>query len=119
MSQADPCKGKWYVNGEEVDIWVDASSLATGVLLESHGTMIEDACWMQPASDTRHINLAELDAIIKGVNLATHWETKFLHLMTDSLCVHRWLTNTLTGKSRVNTKAASEMLIRRRLQTFS
>ena len=53
------------------------------------------------------------------MNLAIHWEARSLHLKTDSLCVYKWLTNTLTGKARVSTKAACEMLVRRRLQTFS
>ena len=40
-------------------------------------------------------------------------------MKTDSLCVYQWLMNMLIGKARVSTKVASEMLIRRRLQTFS
>ena len=57
-------------------------------------------------------NLAELDAIIKGINLAILWKTTTLHLFTDSAFVHKWILDTLTGKARVRTKAASEMLIR-------
>ena len=41
-----------------------------------------------------------------------------IHLRTDSACVHRWISDTLSGKARVRTKAASEMLIRRRLSTL-
>lgn len=37
--------------------------------------------------------------------------------MTDSQTVFHWLTDTLSGKARVKTKAATEMLIRRRLET--
>ena len=33
------------------------------------------------------------------------------HLNTDSLCVYHWVTDALTGKSWLNTKSASEMLI--------
>ena len=40
-----------------------------------------------------------------------------LHLFTDSSCVHKWISDTLTGKARVRTKAASKMLIRRWLDT--
>ena len=41
-----------------------------------------------------------------------------LYLVTDSACVHRWISDTLTGKARVNTRAAGEMLLRRRLGTL-
>ena len=38
-----------------------------------------------------------------------------MHLHTDSLCVYHRLSETLTGKARLKTKAASEMLAQRRL----
>ena len=38
-----------------------------------------------------------------------------LHLFTDSACVHKWISDTLTSKARVRTKPASEMLIQWRL----
>ena len=34
VCQADPVRGTWCVDGPELDVWVDASSLATGVSLE-------------------------------------------------------------------------------------
>ena len=71
-----------------MDVWVDMSSLASGVLFELHGTIIEDICWSHPESDTQYINLAELDGIIKGVNLVVHSNVKFLHLKTDLMCVN-------------------------------
>jgi len=43
---------------------------------------------------------------------------KKLHLCTDSLTVYHWVSDTLTGRARVKTKASSEMLIRRRLGTL-
>ena len=116
--QADPCRGEWCVNSKELDVWADVSSFAPGVLIELCGTVIEDACWLRPESDTQHINIAELHAIIKRVNLAVHWNAKLLHLKTDSLCVNRWLTNMLTHKAKLDTKVASEMLIWRRLNIF-
>ena len=97
---------------------MDASSIATGVALGVIGSIFEDACWLRPINDPRHINLAELDAVIKGVNLALQWQARVLHIVTDSACVHWWVSDTLTGKARVNTKAADEMLARRRLGTL-
>ena len=66
----------------------------------------------------QHINLSELDAIIKRINLAILWKTTTLHLFTDSVCVHEWISDILTSKARVRTKAASKMLIRRLLDTI-
>ena len=99
----------------ELNACVDTSSLATGVVLEQFSTVLEDACWLRPKNDAQHINLAELDATLKGLNLALQWQAKVVYLHTDSLCVYHWLSDTLTGKARVRTKATSEMLIRRRL----
>lgn len=33
------------IDGQDVIVWVDASSLATGVIIESGGAMTEDASW--------------------------------------------------------------------------
>ena len=81
-------------------------------------TVTEDACWLRPTNDAQHINLAELYAALKGANLARQWEAAVLHLVTDLACVHRWISNSLTGKARMNTRAAGEMLVRRRLGTL-
>ena len=117
-SQTDPARGDWCADGQEVTVWVDASSLATGVAIEYDGTIIEDASWLRPVHTDKHINLAELDAVLRGINLALHWKASVIHLRTDSACVYRWISDTLSGKARVRTKAASEMLIRRRLSTL-
>ena len=65
-SQTDPAHGDWCVNGQEVTVWVDASSLATSVAIEYDGAIIEDASWLRPVHADKHINLAELDAVLRG-----------------------------------------------------
>ena len=117
-AQIDPTHGDWCVNGRDVTVWVDASSLATGVAIEYGGAIVEDASWLRPVHSDQHINLAELDAVLRGVNLALQWKARVIHLRTDSACVQRWILDTLSGKTRIRTKAASEMLIRRRLSTL-
>ena len=112
----DPAHGDWCVDGRELNAWVDDSSLAIGVALERHETMLEDACWLRPENDTKYINLAELDAVLKVINLALQWRCKVLHVKTDSVCAHHWVSDTLSGRTRVRTKA--EMFIRRRLKTL-
>ena len=117
-SQTDPVHGDWCMNGQEVTVWMNASSLATGVLVEYNGAIIEDTSWLRPVHADKHINLAELDAVLRGVNLALHWRASAIHLWMDSALMHRWISDTLSGKARVRTKAVSEMLIRRQLSTL-
>ena len=108
VKQNDFARGDYCMLGNEMNVWVDVSFLANGVLLEKNVTAIEAA-----SERCCHINLAELDAVLKSINLALQWEFKKLHVPTDSLCV----LDTLTGKSSVRTEAATEIIIRR-LSTF-
>ncbi|KAF0295372.1 hypothetical protein FJT64_000618 [Amphibalanus amphitrite] len=96
-------------------VWTDASSLATGVVLESaDGDVIEDACWLRH-NEATHINMAELDAANRGVNLAVAWGARTIDLRTDSATVHRWLDDAISGRARLRTKAHGELMIRRRV----
>ena len=88
------------MDGKEITVWVDASSVATGVALETNGTAIEGACCLRLTNNAQHINLAELDAPLKGANVALQLEVTVLHLVTDSACMHQWISDTLTGKAR-------------------
>ena len=65
-----------------------------------------------PRAMPQHINLAELDAALKGINLALQWKCKVMHLKTDSVSVYHWLVDMPTGKTRVHMKATREMLHR-------
>lgn len=38
--QEDPAHGDWCVNESEINVWVSATSLATGVVLENDGTNV-------------------------------------------------------------------------------
>ena len=118
VTHDDPVRGNWCVDGNEFTVWVDASLLTLGVALVVDEFIIEDACWLRPENDSRHINLAELDATLKGVNLVLQWQTRVPHIITDSVCVHQWITDALSRKAQLTTKASSEMLIRRRLATL-
>lgn len=46
VKQADPCKGKWCLNGKEFSMWVDESSLVTTVTMGSGGSIVEFAFWL-------------------------------------------------------------------------
>ena len=62
-----------------------------------------------------HINLAELDAVIKGINLAVSWNFRRFVLAVDSATVVGWLRSVVDRTHNVRTRALSELLIRRRL----
>ena len=115
VTHDDPVRGNWFVDGNKFMVWVDASSLTLGVARAVDEFIVKDTCWLRPENDSRHINLAELDATLKGVNLALQWQARVLHTVTDSACMHQWVTDALSGKARLTTRASSEMLIRRRL----
>ena len=70
VKKNNPARGDWCIQGKEINVWISASSLAIGVLLEKNRAVIEGACWLRPMTGAAHINLAELDAILKGINLA-------------------------------------------------
>ena len=46
VMQDDPVQGDWCINGNELTVWVDASSLAISVALEDNWSIIKDACWL-------------------------------------------------------------------------
>ena len=70
VHKEDPARGRWWVDGQALSIWVDVSSLVTSVSLVYDQGVVEDASWLRPEKDSQHINLTELDSIIKGINLA-------------------------------------------------
>ena len=69
--KCDPAKGVWNVKpNASLTVWCDASSLAKGVVIMQGDKKIEDATWLRSKSDAMHINVAELDACIEGLNIA-------------------------------------------------
>ena len=93
----------------------DASSIETGVLLEIGRVVAENAAWLRKKDDASHINVAELDAVRKGVNLALKWELRNVHLETNSATVVLWVKSIVTNKRRMKTKGAAGMLVKLRL----
>lgn len=115
LHSEDPVKGKWTNKSEVGRVWCDASSLAIGCALEVDGAMVEDGAWLRKQEDGSHINMAELDSVMKGLNLAVKWGMKELEIMTDSATVFSWLRSALSETHMIKTKGLSEMLVRRRL----
>ena len=116
MKSGDPVRGVWHVpKSEQGVIWCDASSLAIGVMLEMNGCVVEDAAWLRKKDDYSHINVAELEVVLKGINLALKWELKTIELKTDSATVNGWMNTVITEEKRVCTKGAAEMVVKQRL----
>jgi len=115
----DPVGGVW--NVPRVDggvVWCDASAIALGAVLEIDGFVVEDGAWLRKKDDNMHINVAELDSVVKGVNLALKWNVRKLLIMTDSTTVHGWLSCLFSDSKRIRTKGVAEMLVRRRLSVI-
>ena len=118
LQAADPAQGPWRLTGDRLIVWTDASAIANGVVLEDPGRgTVEDASKLRSESKSAmHINMAELDAALTGINMAVAWGVKVIDLRTDSATVHRWIDDAVTGRARLRTKAHGELLIRRRIE---
>lgn len=57
-------------------MWCDANSIAIGMHLDVNGCVMGDAVWLRKEDDGIHINAAELEAVLRGVNLALNWILK-------------------------------------------
>lgn len=116
ISEGDPARGNWLVDKTgDVIVWTDASSLAFGVNICVNDETIEDAAWLRKENDSSHINISELDAALRGINMAINWGFSRFRLMVDSATVYGWLRSVFIGNQRVKTRAMSEHIVRRRL----
>eukprot|EP00794_Sanderia_malayensis_P011566 gene11567-12761_t len=118
INKEDPVTGVWHARkNNNGGIWYDASSLAFGVLLEINGVTVEVAAWLRKKDDFNHINVAELEAeleaVLKGINLALKWSLTEVEFKTDSATLVGWIETVINNDKREKTKGASEMVIKR------
>lgn len=112
----DPVSGVWVVPKTTIgEVWADASGLAYGACVKINGDVVEDASWLRPVEDAMHINVAELDASIKGINMALRWDLREIVLHTDSRTCAGWLRAIVDKQGKIHTRGMAEMLVRRRL----
>ena len=100
-------------------VWVvfcDASEIMTGVVLQADSHVVEDNSWLRAKTDKKHINVAEMDAAIKGLTLATEWGLSRVVIATDSKTVAGWLRQVLENISRVKISGLHKALVLCRLQ---
>ena len=83
VRKEDSVKGDWNIRRSQEGVICDASNLALGALLEM-GVIAEDAAWLWKKDDSAHINVEELDAMMKGINLALKWGLQAVENKTDS-----------------------------------
>ena len=114
---SDPVGGKWAVpKNDKARIWCDASSIAIGAVVEVGGRIIEDACWLRKEHDPLHINVAELESVIKGLSLVMEWGFKDINICTDSSSVYAWVSSILTRDKPIRVSGLSSVLIKRRAE---
>ena len=63
------------------------SDIAYGAVLEIAGIKVDDRSRLREQGGKNHINVAELDAVIKGLNMAISCEFQCISLATDSKTV--------------------------------
>ena len=112
-------KGIWKVKKTESGtVWCDASNMGLGVVVEIGGCIAEDSAWLRKKDDYHHINVAELDSVLKGLNLAIKWNLCDITLITDSATVASWLNLTISGERSIRTMGAAEIVVKRRFGIF-
>ena len=97
----DPVKGIWSASSEKLNVWCDASQIAYDIALERKNHIIEGGGWLRKPNDGTHINLAELNAVIKGVNLTMKWGAEDIAIFTDFAAVYSWLSSLLKKDKRI------------------
>jgi hypothetical protein len=112
--------GEWYYNPhDQWTIWTDASDIARGCVLQIGNVWVEDASHLRKKGDKKHINVAELQAVQDGIELATDY-IKALHLrhevvlrvMCDNATAISWLKQSRQRKWKA-IKGLSAKLVER------
>ena len=118
VKRDDPVRGRWEIpKTSSGRVWCDASSLAVGAMVEVGGVEAEDGSWLRKEGDVQHINVAELESVVRGLNLAVKWELTDVEIMSDSATVCGWLRAVVEDSHRPKTSGLSEMVMKRRLGT--
>ena len=98
------------------DIMVDVTKISTKEVVEHlKGFGLIGCDMVEKKNDYNHINVAELDAVLKSINLAIKWGLREIEIRTDSAMVLSWVTSTVEKSGRIRTKSAGEVIVKRRL----
>ena len=125
-ARGDPALGVWGLPAadDQVVVYTDASGLAEGVLVaDMQDRVLEDAVWLRkmrkmtsdkPAASL-HINVAELDAMLKGVERIIALGLKRASFRCDNKSVVNWVGCALKHE-RVDVQGMYRLLVYRRLE---
>ncbi|XP_067929784.1 uncharacterized protein [Watersipora subatra] len=91
------------------DLFFHLCNLALGVSLEVGGYTVEDAAWLRKEDDGAHINVAELEAALKGIKLALKWKMKNVQVITDSATVYGWINSVIEDTKRPKVTGLNEI----------
>jgi hypothetical protein len=120
VQQHDPVTGRWGVTASgSGKVWCDASSLAIGVCIDIDNQIVEDACWLRSVNDGAHINVAELEGVIKAINMAIKWKLRDVTIYSDSATVCGWVNSVLNDSKRPRVSGLAEMIVKRRLSLIN
>ena len=125
-TRGDPAVGVWRLPpaDEPVVVYTDASGLAEGVVVaDKQDRVLEDAVWLRklrksasekPAASL-HINVAELDALLKGVDRVIALGLKRATFKCDNKSVVTWVGCALRHE-KINVQGMYRLLVLRRLE---
>ena len=107
VKDEDPVKGHWHVSKTKNGVvWCDTSSIAIGTVLEVDGRVVQDASWLRKKDNFTHINVAELESVLKGSNLALKQGLQDLEVKTDSGTVCGWIETIIREKKSENKRSS-------------
>ena len=118
--------GTWFYDADaQWTIWTDASDIARGCVLQIGDVIVEDTTHLRKKADRKHINVAELQAIQDGVELAIAYvkalqlnrEIK-LTVMCDNTSAIAWLKQSKDRKWKA-IKGLSAKLVERILSQIA
>jgi transposase InsO family protein len=100
VDRGDPAKGAWsYDKTKEWILYTDASLTAYGAVLMIGDTYVEDRTWLRKPGDKRHINVAELIGVYRGLSLIADYRSALkieypavIQLKCDNKSAVAWLS---------------------------
>jgi transposase InsO family protein len=126
LERGDPCQGIWSFDASKPwTLYTDASSTAYGAVLLIGEVYVEDQTYLRAPGDRRHINLAELIAVHKGIHLVALYrkalrmsEATTISLKCDNKSVVAWLTRA-QERHWTTTKGLSAKVIEKQLTAIT
>ena len=97
-------------------MWCDATDTAKGILLEVDGKLVEYTDWLRKKGDHVHIDVAELDALVEGLNLISRWGFRECILRTDFQIVFDWDSSKISVAKTAKVSILFRFVLKCRLQ---